>query len=155
MKYLCYYDTPIGKIGLAEEQGLVTNLCFPNMKAPLSAKVQETDTLRETYIQLCEFLNGTRKTFDIPVNPSGDKIHQKVWIDVLKIPYSETLTYKDLGIRHNLHPRTIGAIVGKNPIPIIIPCHRVIGSNGNLTGYIGGLELKQKLLDIESLVLAR
>lgn len=155
MKHLYYYNTPIGKIGLAEEHGLLTDLCFINMKAPLSAKVIETDILKETYIQLCEFLEGKRKSFDIPINPAGDKIHQKVLIDVLKIPYGMTVTYKDLSIVNNLHPRAIGAIVGKNPIPIIIPCHRVIGSNGNLTGYIGGLELKQKLLDMEAQVWSR
>lgn len=152
MKYLYYYNTPIGKLGLAEEQGLMTDVCFINMKAPLYAKIQETDTLKESYRQICEYLEGSRKEFDIPINPSGDKAHQKVLIDVLRIPYAETITYKDLGIRHNMHPRAIGAIVAKNPIPIIIPCHRVIGSNGNLTGYNGGLELKKKLLALEAKV---
>lgn len=155
MKYLYYYNTQIGKIGLAEEQGLITNLCFINMKAPLSAKVQETDVLKEAACQINEFLEGSRKRFDIPINPAGDKIHQRVLIDVLRIPYAETLSYKDLGIRHNLHPRAVGAIVAGNPIPIIIPCHRVIGSNGNLTGYIGGVELKKKLLDMEAQVWVR
>lgn len=155
MKYLYYYNTPIGKIGLAEEHGLLTNLCFINMKAPLSARVKETETLRNAYEQLCEFIDGTRMDFDIPINPAGDKIHQKIFIDILKIPYGMTVTYKELGIVNNLHPRAIGAIVGKNPIPIIIPCHRVIGSNGTLTGYIGGLELKQKILDIEAKVWVR
>lgn len=155
MKHLFYYNTAIGKIGLAEEHGLITDLCFANMKAPLSAKVRETEVLEYAYTQLCEFFEGIRKSFDIPINPSGDKIHQKILIDILKIPYGKTISYKELGEIHNIHPRGIGAIVGKNPIPIIIPCHRVIGSNGSLTGYIGGLELKKQLLDMESLILAK
>lgn len=149
MKYIYYYNTSIGKLGIAEEKGFLTNICFITMKAPLGAKVCETDTTKEAAFQIREYLEGQRKSFDIPINPKGEKRYQRVFIDLLRIPYGEIITYKDLGIHQQMHPRAIGTIVSKNPLPIIIPCHRVLGSNGTLSGYIGGTDLKRKLLDIE------
>lgn len=150
MKRMYYYDTPIGKLGIAEERGLITNICIDRMPAPLPVKVFETDSIKEAYTQILEYLDGARKEFDLPINISGDKKMQRVLASVIKIPYGTTVTYKDLGLEHDIHPRAIGTYMKKNPVPIIIPCHRVISSDGGLTGYIGGVKLKQQLLDLES-----
>ena len=100
---------------------------------------------------LKEYLEGKRKEFDIEINPKGTDFQKMVWKELLKIPYGETRSYKDIAARVN-NPkgsRAVGMANNKNPIPIIIPCHRVIGSNGNLTGYAGGVNIKEKLLRIE------
>lgn len=151
MKKLFYYETQIGKLGIAEEHGFITNLYFMNMKQPLKSKVYETDILKETFIQLSEYFNGIRKEFDLPLNPSGTDFQQTVWSELLNIPYGETRTYKDIAkfIKAENSVRAVGNANNKNPIPIIIPCHRVLSSDGSLGGYSGGDKLKQLLLDIE------
>ena len=153
MKKVFYYETPIGKIGLAEEWGFITNLYFMNMKQPIYAKQTETETLKEGYIQLSEYLNGERKEFDLPLNPSGTDFQQTVWSELLNIPYGQTRTYKDIAaaIGDEKAVRAVGNANNKNPIPIIIPCHRVIGSDKTMTGYVGGIDIKQKLLNIEGI----
>lgn len=151
MKKLFYYDTLIGKIGIAEEYGFITNLYFMNMKQPLNAKLYETEVLKECYIQLTEYFNGVRREFDLPLNPSGTDFQQKVWSEVLNIPYGEVRSYKDIAVslKSETKSRAVGNANNKNPIPIIIPCHRVVSTNGELSGYVGGVNIKQKLLDIE------
>ena len=136
MKKVFYYQTPVGKIGIAEEWGFITNLYFMNMKLPLSAKQIETDVIREAFSQLSEYLNGSRQEFDLPLNPSGTDFQQTVWSEILNISYGKTVSYKDNACN-------------KNPIPIIIPCHRVVSSAGYTSGYVGGAELKEFLLKLE------
>ena len=154
MKKVYYYETPIGKIGLAEEWGFITNLYFMNMKQPLRAKQIETDTLKEGFVQLMEYFNGERTDFDLPLNPAGTDFQQTVWSELLNIPYGETRSYKDIAIKigQENSTRAVGNANNKNPIPIIIPCHRVIGADGKLNGYIGGTDIKQKLLEIEGIL---
>ena len=151
MKKVFYYQTPIGKIGIAEEWGFITNLYFMNMKQPLNAKQIETEILKETYVQLCEYLNKERTEFDIPLNPSGTDFQQTVWSELLNIPYGKTKTYKDIAqsVKKESAQRAVGNACNKNPIPIIIPCHRVLSSDNKITGYVGGLDLKEKLIDLE------
>lgn len=151
MKKLFYYETPIGKLGIAEEYGFLTNIYFMNAKQPLDAKLYETETIKETFNQLCEYFRGDRKEFDIPLNPSGTDFQQTVWSELLNIPYGKTRTYKDISkeLGDEKAVRATGNACNKNPIPIIIPCHRVLGSDGSLTGYAGGTEIKQKLLKLE------
>lgn len=149
MKYLYFYNTSIGKIGIVEEKGFITNICFITMKPPLNAKLYETDLIKETIKQINEYLDKKRMSFDIPINTSGNRQHQRVLSNILQIPYGQVVTYKELGLRNNIHPRAIGTFVKKNPIPIIIPCHRVLGSNGCIGGYSGGVELKKHLLELE------
>ena len=155
MKKVFYYETPIGKLGIAEEYGFITNIYFMNMKQPLDAKLYETDILKETFNQLCEYFKGDRKEFDLPLNPAGTDFQQTVWSELLNIPYGETRTYKDiateLGKENSV--RAIGNANHQNPIPIIIPCHRVIGTDNKLSGYSGGTEIKQKLLEIEGITI--
>jgi len=101
--------------------------------------------------QLDEYFSATRKNFDLNINIEGTKFQTKVWYELMKIPYGETITYKTLAKRigNSNAARAVGNANGKNPISIIIPCHRVIGSDGNLTGYGGGTDRKQWLLDYE------
>ena len=152
MKKVFYYETSIGKLGIAEEYGFITNLYFMNMKQPLSAKVYETDILKEAYVQLEEYFRGERTEFDLPLNPSGTDFQQTVWSELLNIPYGETRTYKDIAVAigNENATRAVGNANNKNPVPVIIPCHRVVGVNDYITGYVGGIEIKEKLLDIES-----
>lgn len=151
MKKVYYYETPIGKIGLAEEYGFITNLYFLSMKQPLNAKQIETDILKEGYVQLVEYFNGERKEFDLPLNPSGTDFQQTVWSELLNIPYGEVRFYKDIAsaIGKPNSIRAVGSANNKNPIPIIIPCHRVVGVNNDLVGYSGGIAIKKYLLEIE------
>lgn len=101
--------------------------------------------------ELDEFFRHERREFDFPLEPKGTPFQQKVWAELLKIPFGETRTYLQIAkaIGQPTATRAVGLANGTNPIPIIIPCHRVIGSNGKLTGYGGGLEMKARLLDFE------
>jgi len=103
-------------------------------------------------LQLEEYFNGTRKTFDIPIAPSGSAFQQKIWEAMSSIPYGETRSYGYIAaLAGNPNAaRAAGGVCNRNPIQIIIPCHRVIGANGSLTGYAGGLDIKQKLLEFEA-----
>ena len=155
MKKVYYNETVIGKIGIAEEYGFVTNLYFMNMKQPLDAKVYETDIIKEAFAQLNEFLSGSRKDFDLPLNPSGSDFQQMVWSELLNIGYGELITYGEIAenLRIRSASRAVGGAINKNPVPIIIPCHRVVGANNDLTGYVGGLDVKKSLLESEGHVI--
>ncbi len=119
------------------------------------AKINEEDVHSEisdtAYEQICEYIAGRRKSFDLPYELYGTEFQKRVWIELCRIPYGETRTYKQIAeaVGNPESSRAVGSANGKNPIMIIVPCHRVIGTNGNLTGYAGGLELKKALLDIE------
>ncbi len=151
MKKVYYYQTKIGKIGIAEEHSFITNVYFMNMKQPLDAKQYESVALKEAFVQISEYLDGKRKVFDLPLNPKGTDFQQTVWSELLGIPYGETKTYKEIAesLGAPKSSRAVGSACNKNPIPIILPCHRVLSSDNKLTGYVGGLEIKQKLLDLE------
>jgi methylated-DNA-[protein]-cysteine S-methyltransferase len=99
-----------------------------------------------------EYFNGNRKTFDLPLDLQGTDFQKKVWLELQKIPFGKTISYKELSLRLGdiKAIRAVAAANGANPVSIIVPCHRVIGSNGSLTGYAGGLWRKQWLLDHES-----
>ncbi len=101
--------------------------------------------------QLKEYLEGKRKEFDLPFQPRGTEFQEKVWKELCKVPYGKTATYQEIAERigNEKACRAVGMACGKNPIFIVIPCHRIIGKNGNLTGYAEGLEMKQKLLLLE------
>ena len=107
--------------------------------------------LRETDIQLTAFLAGRRRHFDLPVRLRGDHRQRRIWDWLTAIPYGHTVTYGDLAdeLADGTTAQQVGAAVGRNPISIVVPCHRVVGKNGRLTGYAGGLKRKQFLLDLE------
>ncbi|MDR1167528.1 MAG: methylated-DNA--[protein]-cysteine S-methyltransferase [Heliobacteriaceae bacterium] len=147
MKYVFYYETPVGKIGIAEENGAIVEIS----RNVGNTGLKETPLIKKAGIQLAEYFEGKRKSFDLPLNPSGTDFQKKVWRLLCKIPYGKTASYKETAAAAG-NPnasRAVGGANNKNPIMIVIPCHRVIGSNGALTGYAGGLDMKQKLLDLE------
>jgi len=103
--------------------------------------------------QLTAYFNGELQTFNLKLNPEGTEFQKKVWDKLMEIPYGETRSYKDIAILigNENASRAVGMANGKNPIPLIVPCHRVIGSNGKLTGFAFGVELKKKKFDLESI----
>jgi len=150
MLFSYIYDTLIGKICITASENAITNLDFGKPK--ICGEIKETELVKTAYIQLSEYLNGQRKRFWLPLEPNGTDYQKNIWNALIKIPYGRTRTYKQIAqATGNIKAcRAVGMANNKNPIPIFIPCHRVIGANGNLTGYRGGLEIKQILLNLES-----
>lgn len=148
MKYTHTYKTIIGNIEIAEETGYIIGVNF-NTESNIEDK--ETELIKETYKQIKEYLEGKRKIFDIPIKMKGTEFQKKVWKELTKIPYGETRSYKQIaeGIGKPKASRAVGMANHNNPIAIIVPCHRVIGTNNKLVGYAGGLDIKEKLLKIE------
>lgn len=144
-------ESPLGRITAAEENGKITHLCLSAASVPLQAQEKETPLLRETLEQIRQYFQGQRKTFHLPLNPSGTPFQQKVWQALLGVSYGHTATYGDIAryIAQSKACRAVGMACNRNPIAIIIPCHRIVGSGGKLTGYAAGLAIKKKLLDLE------
>lgn len=151
MKKIFFYKTDIGRIGIIEEGSFITNLYFQRENIPPDAVVYETELLKEAGEQLQSYLLGRRKNFTLPLAPSGTDFLLGVWKSICTIPYGETRSYKKIAqsIGNKNASRAIGLASNHNPIPIFIPCHRVIGSNGKLTGYRLGLQIKAHLLELE------
>ena len=145
--YQYSYDTVIGKIYIAENDNCICNVSFET----LNYTKKETHLIKKTYSQLKEYFAGKRKSFNIPISANGTEFQIKVWKELQKIPYGKTATYKEIAenIGNKNASRAVGMANNKNPIAIIIPCHRVIGTKGDLTGYAGGIKLKKYLLDLE------
>lgn len=152
MKNVFYYDTAIGIVGIAEENDFITDVFFEKGACESKFSLYETPLLKEASKQINEFLNGKRMKFELPLMPIGTHFQQKVWAALEEIPYGETRSYKDIAIAvgNEKGARAIGMANNRNPISIIIPCHRVIGSNGKLVGYGGGLKIKEYLLNLEN-----
>ncbi|WP_130862760.1 methylated-DNA--[protein]-cysteine S-methyltransferase [Bacilliculturomica massiliensis] len=167
MRYHFSYDSEIGKICLMEENGAITHMHFlaptdefrretadrrtAEMMIEDMTEERETDLIKKAWTELQEYLAGTRKDFDIPLAPRGTEFQKKVWKALLEIPYGETRTYKDIAERcgNAKACRAVGMANNRNPISVFIPCHRVVGANGKLVGYGGGLSVKEKLLELE------
>ena len=146
-------DSPIGPLEIeVDEDGRLTTVSFRALHGDRGAHPPGSlATLGMTEAQLSEYFSGKRQTFDIPLNLKGTEFQLAVWNELLRIPYGDTITYAELARRIGRPSaiRAVGAANGANPIPVIVPCHRVIGSNGTLTGYGGGIERKQWLLALE------
>lgn len=151
MNNIFFYETKIGIIGIRENNKSITDIYFS--KVDTNDNIEETDLIKECFKQLKEYFEGNRVKFDLPLDARGTEFQKKVWNELLRIPYGETKSYKDIAVAigNEKACRAIGMANNKNPIPIIIPCHRVIGSNGKLVGYAGGLNVKEKLLNIEKI----
>lgn len=151
MKFAWKYDTPVGDLWIGETGGAVTNVWFGESGVLTAVTRKETPLLQETVRQLREYLDGKRKAFDVPLAPMGTDFQRRVWDALLEIPYGETRTYGQIAavIGNPNASRAVGLANNRNPIPIFIPCHRVIGSDGKLVGYGGGVEMKRQLLSIE------
>lgn len=146
-----FYDSPIGEIGIAENGRAVTNLFFGHTVTPAVFRVEETALLKVAGEQLSEYFAGERASFSLPLEPEGTAFERSVWKALQTIPYGQTTTYRGMArlIGKENACRAVGRANGKNPISIFIPCHRVIGSDGHLTGYAGGLDTKRYLLQLE------
>jgi O-6-methylguanine DNA methyltransferase len=153
------YDTQLGKILIREDEAGITGLSllggiddktfFEQLK--LNYQIVETELIKEAAKQLQEYLEGKRTRFEIPLNPKGTIFQKKVWEALRAIPYGETRSYKEIAaaVGNDKASRAVGMANHNNPIMCIIPCHRVIGANGALVGFGAGLDIKEKLLDLE------
>ena len=115
------------------------------------SNIVETKLIKEAYNQLNEYFNKEREQFELPLSPQGTEFQLKVWSALREIPYGETCSYKDIAIKvgNEKASRAVGMANNRKPIAIFVPCHRVIGANGKLVGYAGGLDIKEKLLEME------
>lgn len=149
MERFAYFSSPVGTLTLTEEEGALTGLYFGR----LSRQGQEvlSPVLEETARQLSEYFSGKRREFSLPLSPKGTEFQLRVWRALETIPYGETRSYGDMArlIGSPKACRAVGMANHRNPISIIVPCHRVVGANGSLTGYGGGLDAKRFLLDLE------
>jgi methylated-DNA-[protein]-cysteine S-methyltransferase len=146
-------DSPVGRLRLVADESGLRRLEFQKdrfAEAPADWR-EDARALRDVSSQLTAYFAGTLKVFDLPLAPEGTPFQLRVWERLLEIPYGETVSYGTLAVRvgNPAASRAVGLANGRNPIAIVIPCHRVIGSNGTLTGYGGGLPNKQKLLALE------
>jgi len=159
--FYTYVDTPVGKLMLAgcPDHGLrlIAFQCGKGRVAPEPEWKQSAEPFREAGRQLAAYFRGERTTFDLQLNPAGTPFQLAVWKALEGIPFGETRSYGDVArsIGRPGAARAVGLANGRNPLAIVVPCHRVIGSTGTLVGYGGGLNVKQALLDLESTVLAR
>lgn len=152
MKYLKKIETVIGKINIVEEDGYIIMVDIREKEDMKNIEEKDTKLLKEAEKQLEEYFSLKRKQFNLPYKQEGTTFMKKVWNALQEIPYGETRSYKQIAeeIGKPKAVRAVGMANNKNKIPIIIPCHRVIGSNGKLIGYALGLDVKKYLLDLES-----
>lgn len=149
-------STRFGDFTIVADDAAVTAVHYPDTPPEESwgepVTVEDHPLLAEAAAQLRDFLAGERTTFTVPLRPFGTTFQLQVWAALLRIPYGQTLSYTEQAvlIGRPQAVRAVGAANGRNPIPVFIPCHRVIGSKGSLTGYAGGVNLKARLLDLES-----
>ncbi len=153
--YYCFLDTPIGELLLAGEDGALSMIGFPKgsmRREPEADWIFNEQPLAEVCRQLREYFAGDRQAFDIPLRLGGTEFQVSVLEALQQIPYGQTTSYGEIARRIGRPKavRAVGAANGRNPIPIVVPCHRVIGSTGDLTGFGGGLDTKEALLRLEA-----
>ncbi len=160
---ICYFKTPVGELilGSYNNKLVIADWRYRKMRERIDKRIQEglkanylektSETLMNTKDQLSEYFAGTRQIFDIPLQFIGTEFQQDVWDHLSQIPFGKTMSYKQLSEQMNnpLGIRAIASANGANSISIIVPCHRIIGSSGELVGYAGGLPAKKKLLQLE------
>ncbi|MDP2773976.1 MAG: methylated-DNA--[protein]-cysteine S-methyltransferase [Nocardioides sp.] len=149
-------NSPIGELRLVEQAGAITAIEFSPFRDPdgrvRGARDDDHPLLVETKRQLTAYFARDLKEFDLPLAPAGTDFQKRVWEQLVGIAYGQTASYGQIAAqlgKSNAASRAVGLANGSNPIPIVIPCHRVIGANGTLTGYAGGIERKQTLLELE------
>jgi len=150
-KNICYYDFPFGKFAMAEDGSGITDICLATDSLTGILNTCETPLLREAKQQLTEYFSGSLAQFSLPLSLRGTNFQLLVWSALQNIPYGETKSYKQVAAAagNPQAARAVGMANHRNPVMIVIPCHRVIGANGSLVGYSGGLSLKEKLLALE------
>ncbi len=146
-------ETSIGPIAIGWDDAVITRLHLPRETAALTAfDEEETVVVREAYRKLELYLTGALREFRLPLKPEGTPFMMSVWDALLTVPYGKTASYRDIAeaVGRPKAVRAVGLANARNPIAIFIPCHRIIGANGKLVGFGGGLQLKQRLLDLEA-----
>jgi len=149
------FDSPIGALTVAGDGQGIHHVLFENNRYDAKGRAhwqRDAHALREARTQLLQYLHGQRRHFELPLAPHGTAFQLRVWKALADIPFGQTWSYVELA-RHIGHPtasRAVGAANGRNPLPIVLPCHRVIGSSGALTGFGGGLPTKAALLQLET-----
>jgi len=145
----CVYDTPLGKVSVTADEAYIKRIDFG---VALVGQSLETELISRAFAELTGYLSGKRRRFSVPVSPDGTEFQKSVWNALCDIPYGETRSYGEIAeaIGNKSAARAVGMACNRNPIAIIIPCHRVVGKSGALTGYAGGLKTKEKLLDLEA-----
>ena len=154
--YFDRIDTPLGAMLLASDGAAMTGAWFDGERYPPSVDERwqhrrDLPVLRRAASMLAEYFDGTRKVFDIALAPEGTAFQHAVWDQIFRVPYGETIAYRDLAARTGRPEavRAAGAATGRNPLSIFVPCHRIVGADGSLTGYAGGLDRKRALLALE------
>ena len=147
-------DSPVGELTLVARDGSLTGVYFPHhwyRPDPATFGDRDDAGFGEAKRQLAEYFDGDREQFELPLDPHGDAFQHRVWGLINRIPYGQTTTYGDLAreLGEGTLAKEVGAAVGRNPLSVIVPCHRVVGKDGSLTGYAGGLARKRFLLDLE------
>jgi methylated-DNA-[protein]-cysteine S-methyltransferase len=150
-------DSPVGELTLVGDDEMLTGIYFPGhwTRPDRSAFGPAAPTsFADAERQLAEYFAGERTSFKLPTRAAGNRFQHEVWSLISAIPYGETSTYGELAAALDpaAHPRVVGAAVGHNPLSLVVPCHRVVGKTGKLTGYAGGLERKQFLLELEGVL---
>jgi len=147
-----FRSTEIGRVGIAESGGTLTGLFSDDFSIPPGYRTTDTLLLEEAFRQLESWLAGEIREFSLPLAPAGTEFMLRVWAALQDIPYGQTRTYRDIAIRLGIPgaSRAVGAACASNPLPIFIPCHRVVRSDGTHGGYLGGPELKRFLLELEA-----
>lgn len=150
MKYSYNYNTLLGNITIVTDKEFLIEIIFGKENIDV---VKETSLIKEIKKQIDEYITRERKGFDIPIKMIGTDFQIKVWEELRKIEYGTSISYQVLAerVKNKNYARAVGLANNKNPIPIIVPCHRVIGKNGKLVGYAGGIDIKSKLLEIENI----
>ena len=144
-------STEMGQFGLVASETELTHLFFDGETPRFDTTEQATPLLRQAAAELQQYLSGKRQQFTVPLDPAGTEFFRRAWQALIAIPYGETRSYQQIAamIGNAKACRAVGLANNRNPLPIFIPCHRVIGANQKLTGYRGGLPLKQTLLELE------
>lgn len=153
------FDTPLGPMFALAEEGFITRLDFLDAKYakpldPAWVAAPHESPLRECIEQVREYFETGRREFDLPLKPRGTEFQQRVWKSIARVPAGKTITYSELARRAGAEgsSRAAGAATGRNPIGLVVPCHRIVGADGSLTGYAGGLDRKTRLLELEGVL---
>jgi len=151
MKNFYFYNYQLCKLGIVEKDGAICGVFFKTDKMPDGLEITETPLIKKAAAQLDEYFNGKRKVFNLPLKLYGTDFQIDVWKALQNIPFGETRSYGEIArvIGKPKASRAVGMANNRNPIVIIVPCHRVIGHDGSLTGFGGGIELKRRLLELE------
>ncbi len=147
--YRAYFKSPLGLLSITANEAAITGLSFVKSK---KAKEKKNEVIKDCLKQLLEYFKRERYDFNLILEQTGTELQQRVWSELQKIPYGMTMSYLNMAkkIKNRTLSRPVGNASGQNNIPIIVPCHRLVGSNGDLTGYSGGIEKKKWLLEFEN-----